>query len=362
MYKYRFNRLFLAKFFLIILISCSHNRTASNPPIYIDYFGEAEIAYDNQDYKEAFDLFEMLAKNGWYDAQHYLWVMYYNGQGVKKNFYQGFAWLSLAAESGDKLIREEYAEVIVLLTDQQRKKAKAEADKLAALYGNAVPLAADIEPLFISGAEPDYPQVAIDNKKQGYVILSFSITTEGKTQDVVVIKSSDEMFEAPSINAVKSYIFRPAIKAGNTVESVNVKTTTLFKFKPSPTSDALEPSVTINSPCGEKYLAVRDWNEIILEAIPLMTTPPGYPEKAARRGIEGWVILQFTINTDGKVKDIKVIESSNKIFIDSSISALKTWKFQPVKVNNKLVEAPNIRYTLIYKLEPKAEGVRRLKL
>ena len=43
------------------------------------------------------------------------------------------------------------------------------------------------------------------------------------------------------------------------------------------------------------------------DVIPLVRIPPQYPQRAASRGVNGWVQLEFTITETGGVEDIIVI-------------------------------------------------------
>ena len=47
--------------------------------------------------------------------------------------------------------------------------------------------------------------------------------------------------------------------------------------------------------------------------------PPRYPDRALTRGLEGKVILEYTINTEGRAVDIKVAGSTDKTFNEASI-------------------------------------------
>ncbi len=78
--------------------------------------------------------------------------------------------------------------------------------------------------------------------------------------------------------------------------------------------------------------------------------PPIYPIKARRKGIEGRVVLQALINTDGKAVQIKVISADPpKIFDKCSKQALARWTFKPGMIEGRKVstwiEIP-ITYTL----------------
>jgi len=46
------------------------------------------------------------------------------------------------------------------------------------------------------------------------------------------------------------------------------------------------------------------------DAVPMVRVPPQYPERAMQRGIEGRVLVEFTISKSGSVKDEKVIAAT----------------------------------------------------
>ena len=63
---------------------------------------------------------------------------------------------------------------------------------------------------------------------------------------------------------------------------------------------------------------------------PLHTPNPIYPKRAKKRGIEGWVKVSFTIQTNGKVEGIVVISSEPAgIFDNASRRTVSKWKFKP---------------------------------
>lgn len=67
--------------------------------------------------------------------------------------------------------------------------------------------------------------------------------------------------------------------------------------------------------------------------------PPEYPESAARRGIEGWVEVAFTVMPDGTVDDIEIRNASPAdVFEDAAIRAVRQWRFEPVERNGEKVQ------------------------
>ena len=71
----------------------------------------------------------------------------------------------------------------------------------------------------------------------------------------------------------------------------------------------------------------------------LSRIPPVYPFRAKARAIEGWVSVEFTVNEQGRVEDIKIIEAEPKeIFNDSVIQCLAAWRFNPGRINGEVVK------------------------
>jgi protein TonB len=75
------------------------------------------------------------------------------------------------------------------------------------------------------------------------------------------------------------------------------------------------------------------------DAVPLVRVNPQYPMQAAQRGIEGWVVVQFTISAAGTVKDAVVTASDPRtIFDKAAIQAVSKWKYNPKIENGAAVE------------------------
>ncbi|ADG92228.1 TonB family protein [Arcobacter nitrofigilis DSM 7299] len=71
--------------------------------------------------------------------------------------------------------------------------------------------------------------------------------------------------------------------------------------------------------------------KVILDAntlAPLKKVNPKYPRHAKSKKQEGYVKLIFDIGKDGYVSNVRVVESNPEgVFENSSISAIKRWKF-----------------------------------
>lgn len=87
-------------------------------------------------------------------------------------------------------------------------------------------------------------------------------------------------------------------------------------------------------------------------AIPVVRVPPMYPPRAHQRGIEGWVLVEFTITPTGAVKDPSVIEADPpNVFNRATLRAIRRWKYKPRFIDGQPVERPRVRTVISFALE-----------
>ena len=65
---------------------------------------------------------------------------------------------------------------------------------------------------------------------------------------------------------------------------------------------------------------------------------PRYPSAARRAGKEGFVVAEFIVDTYGITTDIKIQQSSDPVFNETAIEAIRKWRFTPGKKDNRLVK------------------------
>jgi len=88
------------------------------------------------------------------------------------------------------------------------------------------------------------------------------------------------------------------------------------------------------------------------EYLPIVRVNPRYPTNAATRGIEGWVIIEFTVTSNGSVKDPLIIENEpSSIFDREARRAVTKWKYKPRVIDGNPVEVPGVRTKLIFSLD-----------
>jgi protein TonB len=127
----------------------------------------------------------------------------------------------------------------------------------------------------------------------------------------------------------------------------------------APRLTAQDPSlkgiVPITNPIHPKRIG-RDPREGILfvpadgDAVPMVRVSPRYPERALARGIEGRVLVEFTITAAGNVRDAHVVaaEPSN-VFNKSAVDAVRQWRYTPKIVNGHPVERAGMRISIPFR-------------
>ncbi|MEE8119256.1 MAG: energy transducer TonB [Gammaproteobacteria bacterium] len=75
------------------------------------------------------------------------------------------------------------------------------------------------------------------------------------------------------------------------------------------------------------------------DVIPIVQIEPQWPRDALIEGIEGIVVIEFTINEDGTVSDPRVVSADPpRIFNRNALRALLRWKFKPRIIDGQPVK------------------------
>ncbi|WP_417317018.1 TonB family protein [Emcibacter sp.] len=85
--------------------------------------------------------------------------------------------------------------------------------------------------------------------------------------------------------------------------------------------------------------------------LPIVKVAPVYPRRAAERGIEGYVILEFTVTKNGTVTDIVVVETTSSLFNRAAIKAAEKFKYKPKVVDGEAVDVAGVLHKITFELE-----------
>jgi TonB family protein len=139
-------------------------------------------------------------------------------------------------------------------------------------------------------------------------------------QPVVVTEAlagsvADAEIAPPPATGVEDVFNAPGLLEGNADEALMLAGT----FTPSPRTVDAEPVVDDNRS------AANEESEVMAETV----VAPVYPFKARRKRLDGYVKLEFSLDSAGKPENIKVVDAQPAdIFEKSAITALKKWQFR----------------------------------
>ncbi len=142
-----------------------------------------------------------------------------------------------------------------------------------------------------------------------------------QTPEAVALTSGPSRITAPvATDASQSAPDAPSLTVGGSSASGNLKSLTA----PRETS---APSMVTQS--------TTEPLKIIKRVLPV------YPPAARLRLQTGTVILEAVVDTNGRVKQVRMV-SGSPIFREAAIDAVKEWQYQPAKLNGQAIEQTTI--------------------
>ena len=196
-----------------------------------------------------------------------------------------------------------------------------------------------------------YPKECIEKEIQGRVQISFVVEKDGSITDAKVLRPIHPLLSEEALRVVKAMPkWAPAKVKGQTVRS---------RFN-LPVSFRLSTHVvTVEGTPSGPYSD----NDSIYGVVDELASFPGgeaacmkwlsdhikYPEECKKDGIEGRVHVQFVVNKDGSIPEVKVLKSPHPLLSEEAIRVVKAMpKWKPAKANGEIVRQ-RIMLPIIFK-------------
>ena len=85
------------------------------------------------------------------------------------------------------------------------------------------------------------------------------------------------------------------------------------------------------------------------EYLPIVKVAPIYPRRALSRGIEGYVIVEFTVTRNGSVSNPIVVEAEPpKIFDKAAVDAALKFKYKPRVIDGEPTEVEGVQNRITF--------------
>jgi TonB family protein len=187
---------------------------------------------------------------------------------------------------------------------------------------------AEVMPQFVGGEEAmnsfiskhlQYPKAAVDSNIEGKVWIRFIVNKNGTLTSPEVVKSPSSILSAAALQVIeKMPVWSPGTINGLPVA---VKTTMPISFQ------------LLQIPEDSPYPTMRggDFGDFVQENFV-------YPEKALKDTVGGVVLMDFTVNKDGRLTNFKVRKSPNRLFDKELIRLADLTYWIPAVKNGKPID------------------------
>lgn len=86
------------------------------------------------------------------------------------------------------------------------------------------------------------------------------------------------------------------------------------------------------------------------EYLPIVKVAPQYPRRALARGLEGEVLVSYTVTRQGTVRDPVVVQSTNSVFDRAAVDSASRYKYKPRVVDGQAVEVAGVQTVIKFEL------------
>jgi TonB family protein len=253
---------------------------------------------------------------------------------------------------------------------------------------------ADTGPVWLNPEPPMYPREAFEAKIEGRVTVGFDITDTGTTANVRVLETTAPgVFDAVAIQSVNQRVYQTSVVDGHNqgvagqtamldykLAEAHVRPNPIHIVKPAYPHDAEMSGV--NGFCAIDLTIAEDGS--VANAVLQTSFPRGVFDKSCMSVIKSWrfettasvgvpvaqhmyykmsfqmtnvnakelhylkpgqwIVLEYTLTTDGHPKDIKIAEQSEPdLPIGKAVHQLSQTKFNPIVENGIPVEKQHLR-------------------
>ncbi len=187
--------------------------------------------------------------------------------------------------------------------------------------------------------EQDYPlhlNIALTITLAMFIILLTSIKVEVKPykpkKDIAVM--TEEV--STEVEQMQEEVNIPKPKLPVQVEEAEKgeETADLNELEGLETSDFNE----LTAPPPPKTDTAIDFYAVEIKPKVIKRVEPEYPDVARRAGLEGDVFVLLIVDEKGNVASAQVVKSTNPIFNEAALKAVKQWKFSPGYQRDKPVK------------------------
>lgn len=199
-----------------------------------------------------------------------------------------------------------------------------------------------VSPNPVEQLAPKYPEPLRAKGTEGWVVVEYTVDETGRVLQPKVRKSSNTDFEAETLKSVAGWKFTPGQFQGR-ISRATLTTTVTFGLAANGTwsaTSAVPPPPRLDTAFphpNPTTSRAQNWKDLEVRPRALFQVTPTYPLELSAAKVEGKVTVEFVIDPDGNVRDVRVVRSSHKAFEAPAIAAVLQWKFAPGEIKGRKV-------------------------
>ncbi len=176
-----------------------------------------------------------------------------------------------------------------------------------------------------------YPRAADDAGISGYVIVEFTLQRNGRATDARVVQANPQsVFDASALAAVSQGRFDTSRLGNLPAERARIKVTYASSAAPASAARIGASAGAANpSAAGAPALPAPETPAAdVIAAKPVAPLDVVYPDRAAERHIQGYVIVEFMLQHDGRATEAYAVESAPAgVFDVNALAAVAHGRF-----------------------------------
>jgi TonB family protein len=190
----------------------------------------------------------------------------------------------------------------------------------------------------VRALDVEYPKLAADANLSGYVVVEFTLQRNGQAAGARVIEANPpKTFDASALSAVSGGRFDTSHLLNNQPQRARIKVSFAASAQTGVHGPTVAPPIAPPVP-----VAPPDGN--LVAAKPVRPLDVSYPDAAAVAKIQGYVIVEFMLQHDGRAEGAHVVEASPAgIFDANALAAVSRGRFDTSSLVNGQAQRARIK-------------------
>lgn len=185
----------------------------------------------------------------------------------------------------------------------------------------------EVMPDIVTQMKPVYPIEAIKKKIEGRVWIKLKVGTNGVPSSVVVVKSTNSIFDDAAVTAAKQYKFTSAMKDG---KQVAVWVVIPFKFELSQAKEEKKTEQDCYLRNAEETPNIIGGKSFLDKLVDSLT--------ARGKKIEGKMVIKVFVDENGNVDATQILKAIGSGYDEAAEKVVRKSKFSPARQDGKNVK------------------------